>query len=147
MSILPGVIDEEFTRMARSNRCGMKDVNNANDMTKRRKKRFALEGSKWHTRDLSWDIKQYTPDMSIQEVDIEVERSFRVSVISSSYFCKKFEFFPWFYKSTNTSSHFYAERHYVFHLLTRFVCLSVCLSVCVSFITFVKRWLDSATRS
>ena len=30
---------------------------------------------------------------------------------------------------------------------TRFVCLRVCLSVCVcvSVITFVKRWLDSAT--
>ena len=36
----------------------------------------------------------------------------------------------------------YAERHYVFHK-NHSVCLCVC--VCVSVITFVKRWLDSAT--
>ena len=56
-----GKLDEATMDMMGKPRCGMPDVKKDN-MQKRRKRRFALEGSRWNNNQpITWKITQFTP--------------------------------------------------------------------------------------
>ena len=59
-------------------RCGNKDIVSVQDMAKR-KKRFVLYGKKWNRKELTYIITHYNPELSREEVDIEIERALKVS--------------------------------------------------------------------
>ncbi|XP_048747767.2 matrix metalloproteinase-16-like isoform X2 [Ostrea edulis] len=60
--------------MMKKPRCGVKDnVGNAN---KARKRRYALHGSKWSEKDLTYRISKYSDQMTKEEVERELQRAF-----------------------------------------------------------------------
>lgn len=57
-------------------RCGVKDkVGFGSDS---RSKRYALQGSRWKVKDLTYRISKYPKRLNHQEVDLEVARAFNV---------------------------------------------------------------------
>ncbi|XP_047465008.1 matrix metalloproteinase-25 isoform X2 [Mugil cephalus] len=62
-----GQLDEETIKLMSTPRCSLPDVIGSEDMLRkrRRRKRYALSGLKWHKKDLTWSIDSYpTPSTS-----------------------------------------------------------------------------------
>ncbi|XP_053722589.1 matrix metalloproteinase-17 [Synchiropus splendidus] len=61
-----GVLDSDTLRLMSTPRCSLPDIVGSEDMLrrKRRRKRYALSGLKWHKTDLTWSIHNY-PSPSI----------------------------------------------------------------------------------
>ncbi|XP_061185416.1 matrix metalloproteinase-24-like [Saccostrea echinata] len=71
---ITGILDKATVDMMGKPRCGVKDnVGNAN---KARRRRYALHGSKWSEKDLTFRISKYSDKMSKEEVDKELQRAF-----------------------------------------------------------------------
>jgi len=85
-----GELDEHTITMMSMPRCGVKDkvgmdmsknhTENPNHRHPRRSKRYALQGSRWRVKDLTYKISQYptTREMSRRDVDGEIEKALEV---------------------------------------------------------------------
>ncbi|XP_046645833.1 uncharacterized protein LOC124336177 isoform X2 [Daphnia pulicaria] len=72
-----GKLDTETKKLMNKPRCGVPDrVRPGSSST--RQKRFALQGSKWPKKQLTYKIKKYTTDMSKSDVDREIARAFQM---------------------------------------------------------------------
>lgn len=83
-----GDLDDETQRTMSLPRCGVKDkVGFATDA---RSKRFALQGSRWRVKDLTYRISKYPRHLSKAETDLEVKKAFSVwSDVTPLTFTKK----------------------------------------------------------
>ncbi|KAM9773589.1 matrix metalloproteinase-17 isoform X1 [Syngnathus typhle] len=62
-----GVLDDETLKLMSTPRCSLPDIVGSEDMLKkrRRRRRYALSGLKWHKSDLTWSIHNYpSPTLS-----------------------------------------------------------------------------------
>ncbi|KAM3592150.1 uncharacterized protein V6R79_013815 [Siganus canaliculatus] len=62
-----GVLDSETLKLMATPRCSLPDIVGTDDMLRkrRRRKRYALSGLKWHKTDLTWSIHSYpSPSLS-----------------------------------------------------------------------------------
>ncbi|XP_017291902.1 collagenase 3 [Kryptolebias marmoratus] len=68
---ITGSLDTDTMNMMKKPRCGVPDVNVAH---------FSTFGSnlKWQTNNLTYRIENYTPDMSVEEVDDSIEKALQV---------------------------------------------------------------------
>ncbi|XP_064618644.1 matrix metalloproteinase-2-like isoform X2 [Lineus longissimus] len=74
-----GVLDAKTLDFMQKRRCGVPDTAISNDRTSRtRNKRYAFAGSKWYKNDLTYTIRNYSPDMNINETRDAVRRAFNV---------------------------------------------------------------------
>lgn len=74
-----GILDPATIEMMNKPRCGVKDnVGNAN---KARRRRYALHGSKWSAKDLTFRISKYSDQMPKEEVEREIQRAFDVMTL------------------------------------------------------------------
>ncbi|XP_054159824.1 stromelysin-3-like [Oppia nitens] len=74
-----GLLDDETIQTMNSPRCGNKDKVGHSEDAKRRK-RYALQGSKWRRIDLTYRISQYPTKFlsKKQEIDKEMARAFKI---------------------------------------------------------------------
>lgn len=73
-----GIVDNETMVMMNTPRCGVKDkVGRGNNA---RRKRYALQGSRWRVKELTYKISKYPtlPTLTKRIVDEEIQRSFHV---------------------------------------------------------------------
>ncbi|ELU14292.1 hypothetical protein CAPTEDRAFT_228569 [Capitella teleta] len=76
-----GELNEETIKLFKTKRCGMVDYETGNmvNLAKRRRKRYALEGSRWADPErLTWKLSRGTNDMSSAELKSEIQRAFDV---------------------------------------------------------------------
>uniref|UniRef100_A0A8C4DSL6 Matrix metallopeptidase 17 n=1 Tax=Dicentrarchus labrax TaxID=13489 RepID=A0A8C4DSL6_DICLA len=61
-----GVLDSETLKLMSTPRCSLPDIVGSEDMLRRRRrKRYALSGLKWHKTDLTWSVHSYpSPSLS-----------------------------------------------------------------------------------
>jgi len=73
-----GNLDDETVRLMNTPRCGVKDIVGKGLIT--RKKRFALQGSRWKVKNLTYKISKYptTGRLSIDDVDSEIAKALEV---------------------------------------------------------------------
>lgn len=72
----PGELDSETISMMSLPRCGVKDkVGFGSDS---RSKRYALQGSRWKVKALSYRISKYPKRLNKDDVDKEVAKAFAV---------------------------------------------------------------------
>jgi matrix metalloproteinase-14 (membrane-inserted) len=73
-----GILDEQTIEMMNSPRCGNKDKVGHSEDAKRRK-RYALQGSKWRRTDLTYRISQYPSKFLSKknEIDREIAKAFK----------------------------------------------------------------------
>ncbi|XP_073984475.1 matrix metalloproteinase 1 isoform X2 [Rhodnius prolixus] len=83
-----GNLDKETVITMKLPRCGVKDkVGFANDA---RSKRYALQGSRWRVKNLTYKISKYPRDLTKADVDIEISKAFNIwSGITPLTFTKK----------------------------------------------------------
>ncbi|XP_015790413.1 stromelysin-1 isoform X2 [Tetranychus urticae] len=72
-----GILDEETILMMNTPRCGNKDHNGQVEHARRRK-RYALQGSKWRRTDLTYRISKYPRKVKKSQIDAEIARAFQV---------------------------------------------------------------------
>ncbi|XP_018395917.1 PREDICTED: matrix metalloproteinase-14 isoform X3 [Cyphomyrmex costatus] len=73
---ITGELNEETVKLMATPRCGVKDkVGPAADG---RSKRYALQGSRWRTKNLTYKISKYPTGLNKQEVEKEVANAFSV---------------------------------------------------------------------
>ena len=70
-----GIIDEDTLELMRTPRCGLPDVKEE-DRVVRRRKRFALQGSRWMKAEVSYTVGRYPSGLSRSEVDSDVKKAF-----------------------------------------------------------------------
>jgi len=83
-----GELDEETMKLMSMRRCGVKDIDDGNDFrenitdipTFSRNKRYALQGSRWKTRTLTYKVTKYPSKkgLSRNNVDQTMKRAFEV---------------------------------------------------------------------
>jgi len=81
-----GELDEHTVRMMNMPRCGVKDkvgmkmTNHSNTRHPRRSKRYALQGSRWRVKDLTYKVSRYptSKQMTRRDVDSEMEKALSV---------------------------------------------------------------------
>jgi len=73
-----GDLDDQTVKLMNTPRCGVKDIVGKGLTT--RKKRYALQGSRWKVKDLTYKISKYptTNRLSVGEVDIEIAKALQV---------------------------------------------------------------------
>jgi len=71
-----GVYDDATKRQMRKPRCGNTDKNVLTG--RRRRRRYVLAGSRWGTTDITYKIVRFSPDLSQQQQESEIERAFKV---------------------------------------------------------------------
>ena len=73
-----GELDQETVRMMNRPRCGVRDMASSSSG---REKRYALQGSRWKVKNLTYRISKYpsTSKMSQSDVDTEIARALDVS--------------------------------------------------------------------
>ncbi|KAK7081846.1 putative peptidoglycan binding domain [Halocaridina rubra] len=71
-----GQLDEVTLEMMNTPRCGVKDK--VGFGTEARKKRYALQGSRWRVRDLTYSIGKYPKGLLKADVDREIAAAFKV---------------------------------------------------------------------
>ncbi|XP_054454872.1 matrix metalloproteinase-17 [Anoplopoma fimbria] len=80
-----GVLDNETLKLMSTPRCSLPDIVGNEDMLRRkrrRRKRYALSGLKWHKTDLTWSVHSYptpslSPGLSSSLVDQILTRAFK----------------------------------------------------------------------
>jgi len=76
---LTGVLDTATLNMMQRSRCGVKDWNpkgsSFEDFSARRRKRYAIQGTKWNHNDLTYRIDKYTPDLPRAVVDATIAKA------------------------------------------------------------------------
>ncbi|XP_018010336.1 matrix metalloproteinase-2 isoform X2 [Hyalella azteca] len=72
-----GNLDQETVEMMNRPRCGNRDIIGHGPNTRRRK-RYALQGSRWRVRDLTYQISKYPTGLKASDVDEEVANAFKV---------------------------------------------------------------------
>ncbi|MEQ2218509.1 hypothetical protein XENOCAPTIV_004176, partial [Xenoophorus captivus] len=67
-----GLIDSETLKLMSTPRCSLPDIVGGEDMRrrKRRRKRYALSGLKWHKTDLTWSIHSYPTASSVLPMEV-----------------------------------------------------------------------------
>lgn len=76
-----GELDPQTVKMMNMPRCGVKDrVGTDMSSNHTRSKRYALQGSRWKVKDLTYKISQYptTNDMTRRDVDAELQKALNV---------------------------------------------------------------------
>ena len=73
-----GIIDEDTMELMRTPRCGLPDVKVEDGAAGTRKKRFALQGSRWKKEELTFTVGRYPSGLSRSEVDTDVEKAFNM---------------------------------------------------------------------
>ncbi|XP_029650943.1 collagenase 3-like [Octopus sinensis] len=79
-----GFFDENTFKMMRKKRCGVPDMNYAPSLglreaiSPRRKRRFALQGSKWKHREITYKVSDYPQNLSHHDVDATINAAFKV---------------------------------------------------------------------
>ncbi|XP_046648830.1 interstitial collagenase-like [Daphnia pulicaria] len=68
--------DAETLKGTSETRCGVTDGVHLGFST--RQKRFVLEGNRWPNKQITYTIKQYTTDMSKDDVDREIAKAFQM---------------------------------------------------------------------
>ncbi|KAG8238011.1 hypothetical protein J437_LFUL015289 [Ladona fulva] len=71
-----GELDEETKELMNTPRCGVRDRVGIGHNARR--KRYALQGSRWRVRELTYKISKYPRGLSQEEVDREIAKSFQV---------------------------------------------------------------------
>ena len=66
-----GIIDEHTIELMRTPRCGLPDVKDGV-----RRKRFALQGSRWMKEEVSYSVGRYPSGLTMSEVDSDVKKAF-----------------------------------------------------------------------
>ena len=82
-----GVLDDETVKMMNMPRCGVKDsVGSGSDDhgqgRRRRRKRYALQGSRWRVKELTYKISKYPSDSDLSRSDVDAEIKKALSVWS-----------------------------------------------------------------
>ncbi|XP_037610936.1 matrix metalloproteinase-17 [Sebastes umbrosus] len=79
-----GVLDNETLKLMATPRCSLPDIVGNEDMLRRRRrrKRYALSGLKWHKTDLTWSVHSYpspslSPSLPSNLVDSILTRAFK----------------------------------------------------------------------
>ncbi|XP_046458981.1 hatching enzyme-like isoform X1 [Daphnia pulex] len=72
-----GELDKETLELINKPRCGVADRTRTGHSSTRRK-RFAIQGSHWPKKQLTYKIKKYTEDMPKSDVDREIARAFQM---------------------------------------------------------------------
>ncbi|XP_040923179.1 matrix metalloproteinase-17 isoform X2 [Toxotes jaculatrix] len=79
-----GLLDDETLKLMSTPRCSLPDIVGGEDMLKRRRrrKRYALSGLKWHKLDLTWSVHSYpspslSPTLSKDLVDTILTHAFK----------------------------------------------------------------------
>ena len=74
-----GVLDNQTIELMNTPRCGVKDNVGPSDDAKR-KKRYALQGSRWKVKNLKWRISKYpsTSRLSKDEIDAEIKQALQI---------------------------------------------------------------------
>ncbi|XP_073345072.1 matrix metalloproteinase-17 [Pagrus major] len=78
-----GVLDSETIKLMSTPRCSLPDIVGSEDMLRRRRrKRYALSGLKWHKTDLTWSVHSYpstalSPRLAPGLVDNILTRAFK----------------------------------------------------------------------
>ena len=76
---MTGVIDEETLEILKIPRCSLPDFGNeAPDYNNPRRKRYALQGSRWKKRMLTYKVGKYPSKLSRAEVDADVGKAFNM---------------------------------------------------------------------
>ncbi|XP_014672619.1 PREDICTED: LOW QUALITY PROTEIN: matrix metalloproteinase-16-like [Priapulus caudatus] len=73
-----GTLDDETLVWMNYPRCGVADVSGTSDPNVARKKRYALQGSKWSGHEISYYVTKYTLDLTTEKVDREMAKAFKV---------------------------------------------------------------------
>jgi len=74
-----GLLDAETVKMMEMPRCGVKDSVGTDQAHGRRKKRYALQGSRWRVKELTYKISKYpTGSISRSDVDKEIKKALSV---------------------------------------------------------------------
>ena len=73
-----GDLDSETVEMMNRPRCGVKDIVGHSSTT--RKKRYALQGSRWKVKNITYRISRYprSSSMTVDDVDREIARALQV---------------------------------------------------------------------
>lgn len=72
-----GELTTETLTMMNMRRCGNRDII-GHGLNTRRKKRYALQGSRWKVRDLTYKISKYPRGLKEAVVDDEIDKAFKV---------------------------------------------------------------------
>ena len=78
---MTGVIDDETLEILKIPRCSLPDFTNDNevpDNNNPRRKRYALQGSRWKKRMLTYKVGKYPSKLSRAEVDADVGKAFNM---------------------------------------------------------------------
>ncbi len=73
-----GDLDPKTVKLMNTPRCGVTDIVGHGATAKRRRKRYALQGSRWRTRQLTYRITKYpsTSRLSKKSVDDQIRKAF-----------------------------------------------------------------------
>ena len=78
---MTGVIDEETLEILKIPRCSLPDFSDDNEApgyNNQRRKRYALQGSRWKKRILTYKVGKYPSKLSRAEVDADVGKAFKM---------------------------------------------------------------------
>ena len=78
---MTGVVDEETLEILKIPRCSLPDFSNDNEApgeNNQRRKRYALQGSRWKKRMLRYKVGKYPSKLSRAEVDADVGKAFNM---------------------------------------------------------------------
>lgn len=73
-----GILDEDTLELMRTPRCGLPDVKVKDGAARTRMKRFAVQGSRWKKKELTFTVGRYPSGLSRSEVDTDVEKAFNM---------------------------------------------------------------------
>jgi len=71
-----GILNEETAALMSAPRCGVKDKIGTSNSARR--KRYALQGSRWRVKELSYSITKYPKGLKSSDVDRELANAFQV---------------------------------------------------------------------
>ncbi|KAK3094384.1 hypothetical protein FSP39_001038 [Pinctada imbricata] len=75
---MTGIMDRKTREMMSRPRCGVKDdIGNAN-RARRRRRRYALHGSKWSKKTITYRVSKYSNKLEKKTTDKEIQRAFDV---------------------------------------------------------------------
>ena len=77
---ITGVVDEQTLEFLKTPRCSLPDITSEIDSqsSSPREKRYALQGSRWKKRKLTYKVGRYPSKLSRPEVDADVGKAFKM---------------------------------------------------------------------